>query len=101
MARLGTSGWKYPSLVRVGFTRQQCRPDALCDSHKPLRLATLAPRYEDYLPLPLHMLPPHSEDFCRPHSGIEHDQENVAKRLPAVIDRLRSVLACWHAHNLN
>src|SRR6516164_10838217 len=100
MARLGTSGGKYPTLVRIGFARQQCRPNALRDADKPLRLARLAPRYEDQIPLPLHMLPPHTEYFCRPHSGIEHDQQHVAKRLPAIIDRLRSVLAGWRARNL-
>src|SRR5689334_22657399 len=47
------------------------------------------------------MLPPHTEDFCRPHAGIEHDQKNVTKRLPAVVDRLWSVLAGRRACNLS
>src|SRR5271157_1303701 len=43
----------------------------------------------------------HATDFCRPHTPIEHNQQNVSQGLPAVVRRLRRVLAGWRARAIS
>src|SRR5271157_2484955 len=95
-----TTAGRWEDEGRLLCPHLQCFLDALSQRHVPLRLARLAAWDEDQFSVPPHMLPLHAKDFCRPHTRIEHNQQNVSQWLPAVVRRLRRELAGGRALDL-